>query len=228
MSTIDTVKKIHPLVAGAAVAVILVSIVGVAAMTGMLPNSNSEPKTESQMLADSAPKAETVLAEASTPKEDVAATVVEKPKSVTQPKKVIHKTPTPVNAQQNDDYRPAPVAAAPARPICDNCGVVESVRTIVKQAEKGSGLGAAAGAILGGVLGHQVGGGRGKDLATVAGVVGGGLAGNEVEKRNRTSTSFEVRVKMENGDIRTFTPATQPDWRAGDHVRIIDGNLSAN
>ena len=33
--------------------------------------------------------------------------------------------------------------------------------------------GAVIGAVLGGVLGHQVGGGRGKDLATVGGVVAG-------------------------------------------------------
>ena len=36
------------------------------------------------------------------------------------------------------------------------------------------------GAVIGGILGHQVGGGSGKDLATVGGVVGGGLLGSKV------------------------------------------------
>lgn len=40
--------------------------------------------------------------------------------------------------------------------------------------------GAVVGAILGGVLGHQVGGGRGKDLATVGGAVAGAAIGSNV------------------------------------------------
>lgn len=40
--------------------------------------------------------------------------------------------------------------------------------------------GAIAGAIIGGILGHQVGGGRGKDVATVAGALGGAALGANV------------------------------------------------
>ena len=40
--------------------------------------------------------------------------------------------------------------------------------------------GALLGAVIGGVLGHQVGGGRGKDLATVGGAVAGGAIGANV------------------------------------------------
>ncbi len=40
--------------------------------------------------------------------------------------------------------------------------------------------GAIAGALIGGVLGHQVGGGSGKDLATVGGAVAGGWAGSNI------------------------------------------------
>lgn len=41
-------------------------------------------------------------------------------------------------------------------------------------------VGTGIGAVVGDVLGHQVGGGNGKKLATVAGVLLGGCAGNEV------------------------------------------------
>jgi uncharacterized protein YcfJ len=40
--------------------------------------------------------------------------------------------------------------------------------------------GAIIGAVIGGVLGHQVGGGRGKDIATVGGAVAGGVVGANV------------------------------------------------
>jgi outer membrane lipoprotein SlyB len=111
-----------------------------------------------------------------------------------------------------------------AAPLCRVCGTVESVRAIQQHA-KPSGVGVVAGAVLGGVLGNQVGNGNGRTLATVAGAVGGGYAGNEVEKRTHTTTSYQVRVRMENGKIRTFPFAAQPGWNAGDHVKVVDGNL---
>jgi uncharacterized protein YcfJ len=40
--------------------------------------------------------------------------------------------------------------------------------------------GAVIGAVIGGVLGHQVGGGRGQDIATVGGAVAGGAVGSQV------------------------------------------------
>jgi outer membrane lipoprotein SlyB len=128
--------------------------------------------------------------------------------------------------------KPAPLAAKPARStskpvppthapaqaergvhvgtrtaaVCASCGTVESV-TPVQQKGQGTGLGAVAGGVLGGVLGHQVGGGNGKTAMTVLGAVGGGFAGNEVEKRARSETLFDVRVRMEDGSVRAFQRA---------------------
>jgi uncharacterized protein YcfJ len=47
--------------------------------------------------------------------------------------------------------------------------------------------GAIAGALIGGVLGHQVGGGTGKDIATVGGAVAGGVIGSNVGRDNYAS-----------------------------------------
>lgn len=239
MTELQTTKKIHPLVAAAAVSVVVVSLVGVAAITGLLPNSNSAPKPASALMASGAQnddgKAGAGLSNegVNSPKYDARLDDAPEPRSAPEPKsaphqhpKVAHKAPASTNYQQNYADNSRPVTHAQA--ICDSCGVVESVRTVEHQAQQGSGLGAAAGAILGGVLGHQVGGGNGKQIATVAGAVGGGYAGNEIEKRNRTSNTYEVRVRMENGQTRTFTPSEQPEWRAGDHVRIVDGRLTSN
>src|SRR5437016_184012 len=47
------------------------------------------------------------------------------------------------------------------------------------------GAGTAIGAVAGGVIGHQVGSGRGNDVATIGGALLGGLIGNRVENDRR-------------------------------------------
>ena len=51
--------------------------------------------------------------------------------------------------------------------------------------------GAIAGALIGGVLGHQVGGGGGKDLATIGGVVAGGVIGANMGRNMSTTAERE-------------------------------------
>lgn len=194
MDTPTTASKsrIHPLVASAAVAVILVSLVGVAAITGILPGSrsaNPPPYTSDSAAMTSAEK---VAAERDT---------------------------------QKPSYNPPLVAAAAPPPpqICESCGQVENIREI-KHAAKTSGVGIAAGAVIGGLLGNQIGSGNGRILGTVAGAAGGGYAGNEVEKRTHTTTSYEVVVRMENGRVREF-PQSASNWRVGDRVRVVNGAL---
>ncbi len=89
---------------------------------------------------------------------------------------------------------------------CASCGVVESV-TAVQQKGQGSGIGVVAGGVAGGLLGNQIGGGKGKTAMTVLGAIGGGFAGNEVEKRVRTETVYDVTVRMDDGSTRSFRRA---------------------
>jgi len=105
--------------------------------------------------------------------------------------------------------------------------VIEAVREIDTKGE-GSGLGAVGGAVVGGVLGHQVGGGRGKDIATVVGAVGGAVAGNEIEKRVKSSKSYELTVRFEDGSSRVISEANPPTWRTGDRVKVINGVIQSN
>lgn len=93
--------------------------------------------------------------------------------------------------------------------VCSTCGVVEGVRAVERKGE-GSGVGAVAGGVVGAVVGHQMGGGSGKTAMTVLGAIGGGMAGNEIEKRNKATTVYDVRVRMEDGTLRTFTSSTAP------------------
>jgi outer membrane lipoprotein SlyB len=105
--------------------------------------------------------------------------------------------------------KPAPATTTAAADICATCGTVESVKTETRKGE-GTGLGAVAGGVLGGVVGHQMGGGNGKKAMTVLGAVGGGLAGHEVEKRARSTTVYQVRLRMDDGTTRTVTQQTAP------------------
>ncbi len=106
--------------------------------------------------------------------------------------------------------------------VCSSCGVVESVTAVNAKAD-GTGLGAVAGGVLGGVLGHQMGGGNGKTAMTVAGAIGGGLAGNEVERRTRGSTTYDVQVRMDDGTPRIIHQAQETT--VGTHVRVEGDHL---
>ena len=58
--------------------------------------------------------------------------------------------------------------------------------------------GSVLGAVAGGVLGHQFGGGRGRDVATVAGALAGGYGGNQVQgalQERDTYTTSEQRCR---------------------------------
>ena len=110
---------------------------------------------------------------------------------------------------------------------CDNCGTVTDLKT-VKQKGEGTGVGAIGGAVLGGVLGHQVGGGRGKDLATVAGAGVGAYAGHETEKKMKEKTVYQVVVKLESGSTRTFSFNNTSAYRVGDKIKVVDGKLTRN
>ncbi|MYM23749.1 glycine zipper 2TM domain-containing protein [Duganella sp. FT135W] len=131
------------------------------------------------------------------------------------PKSAYNDAALPQGQQQEQEARQAP---------CSNCGVVESVRAI-EHRPKGSGVGAVGGAVLGGLLGNQVGSGHGRQLATVAGAVGGAVAGNQIEGNMKTTQSWDVVVRMDNGTKRTFHNAQQPSWRSGDSVRVVNGQL---
>ena len=127
---------------------------------------------------------------------------------------------TTAKAPQRAPAQAPAQAQAPVRAICASCGTVESV-TAVQQKGEGSGLGVAGGAVAGGLLGNQVGGGNGKTAMTVIGAVGGAFAGNEIEKRARATTVYDVKVRMEDGSVRTLRRADPV--AAGTKVQI-EGN----
>lgn len=110
---------------------------------------------------------------------------------------------------------------------CANCGVIEAVNVIEVKGE-GNYLGMIAGGLAGALLGHQVGGGSGKQIATVAGAAGGAFAGNEIEKRMKTTKHYEVITRLENGGTQAIPYETDPGYKVGDKVRVENGTLVRN
>jgi uncharacterized protein YcfJ len=217
-------RRLHPLVATAAVSLILLSVVGVAALTGWLPRSASAPSVETAPLADATPVK---------PEPAPAAPAVE-PAPASKPHKaapVHHAAAHAQMAQAAPSASTEPVAepapAAPAVPACGNCGVVEFVQAHDKPGSQGSGLlGTVIGGVAGGLLGNQVGSGRGKKLATLAGAVGGAMAGRRVEQsRQQQAVYYEIGVRFEDGRLQTFTQDAAPSVSTGQRVRVTAGTV---
>jgi outer membrane lipoprotein SlyB len=127
--------------------------------------------------------------------------------------------------QGRQNYRRT-AAPAPVAPVCANCGTVESINAVQVKGD-GSYLGMIAGGIAGAVVGSQVGHGDGTTIAQVLGAAGGGYAGNEIEKRMKTSTHYDVVVRLENGATQTISYPAQPTLHVGSRVRLENGALVA-
>ena len=120
-------------------------------------------------------------------------------------------------------FAPAARAATELKK-CIDCGTVVELKSIQQEGE-GSGLGAVAGGVLGGVLGHQIGSGRGNTAATVVGAAGGAYAGHQIEKNAKTTTKYQVIVKMDEGKTRYFNFSKETSYKVGDKVKVADGKL---
>lgn len=206
MSTPTGARRIHPLFASAAVAVIVLCAVGVAAIVGWLPRSPAQggvPEGSPPMSAEQA---------------------------ATNGPEAANLAPAPQAARPAPEaQRPAP-APAPAPESCPTCGVVESVRQVQvpKRDDSNHIIGTVAGGVVGGVVGNQFGGGHGKDALTVLGAVGGALAGREVERNIRqqeTVTQYELTVRMADGSKRLFHSAQPFAYGQGAQVRVENNQL---
>ncbi|MFP3741471.1 glycine zipper 2TM domain-containing protein [Achromobacter sp. SIMBA_011] len=205
-------RGLHPLVAAAAIAVIVMCSVGVAAVMGWLPTPSATPHAEDPALAQAGPEAANLAPAQPAPAQPQA------PGARSQ-------------AQAQAQGRPAPAPApAPAAQACRTCGVVETIRQVQVPVKDNSDhlVGTIAGGVAGGVVGNQFGGGNGKTALTVLGAVGGALAGREVERNIRqqqTVTHYELTVRMNDGSTRQFRSAQPFAFASGDHVRVENNQL---
>lgn len=112
--------------------------------------------------------------------------------------------------------KPAPKSSQAA--VCNDCGKVTAVKVTEKAGDSGP-VGMIAGGVAGAVLGRQVGGGFGKDLATIAGAAGGAYAGKKIEEKINTRKIWTVSVRYNNGTTAEFDYEQDPGVKVGDAVR---------
>ena len=146
MSLAEHTKRIHPLVAVAAAAVTVFSLVGIAAITGILPSSHgtsndaSRDNVQQQSLSAPDPR--------NADNGDKGAPAGK----ALQPKAAKHQGAGNNNVAAGEGA-PRNVPAAQPAPVA-------------QKAPQNSPVGIGVGAVVGGVLGNQVGSGDGKTLAT--------------------------------------------------------------
>jgi uncharacterized protein YcfJ len=101
------------------------------------------------------------------------------------------------------------------------------------QGQRSSNLpGAVAGALIGGILGHQIGGGTGRDIATVGGVVAGAAVGSRVGGGGSSQPQDVQRCTSVRGDARidhwdvgyTYRGMAHQVQMAGDPGRTVTVN----
>ena len=223
-------SNLHPMMIAAAIAVILVCLAGTAAIMGWIPASMGGGTATGELTPSDRAALASRLADSDRPMTDT-----ERDGERDRAMQLERERETGLRDRESDlaigpavEQRPMRLAQADSNihqvASCSNCGRVTSVRTIKTRAQ-GSGVGAAGGAILGGLLGNQVGGGNGKKLATVAGAVGGAVVGNQVEGNMKATTSYEVHVRMDNGNTRTVQLQNLNGYNSGDRVKVVNGAL---
>lgn len=223
-----SLPKAHPLLLVAAASVTVLSLAGVASLAGWLPAPGAHG-SEPAKLAAAAPQVQAA------PPLSIQQTVTlpqaaEKPvaKAAERPAPTVRRV-APTRQYENSGIAvsPAPTytSSTPLPPICRECGVVETVNTVMVE-PKGTGGGAVAGGLVGGIIGNQIGKGATRDIATVLGAVGGAYAGNHIEKSTKESKRYDVVARFEDGSTRTFSSDTPPAWQSGDRVRLQNGTLT--
>lgn len=125
-------------------------------------------------------------------------------------------------AKAKKEHAGAPAASSRA---CAGCGRVLSVKTVEKEGKAGA-VGMVAGGVAGALLGNQVGSGTGRTVATVAGAAGGAYAGNKIEQKMKTTKIWQVAVRFDNGDEKTFSFDKDPGFTAGTDIKANNDSIT--
>lgn len=183
--SVAMIPRHHPLVLGAATSVILVSLLGAAAIAGILPtphasvlpqaatgpelshvgaqiDAHTQYVTPDGQVFEAAPVRQ-ILVPVQRTSAVHAAPAYQRTSAVRH--KVAHHNAPSRYRQQTQSYEQP------------NWSQPHPIRNYVSDMDP---VGTGVGAVVGGLLGNQIGGGNGKKLATVAGVLLGGYAGNEI------------------------------------------------
>lgn len=241
----NSLRSTNPLMVIAATVLILTCLLAIGVMTGIVPSPLSKEDEKVVVLEGSAvaPAASSATTTTTTTKRNnmVESHPAAAPAPVRRTERTVEKHRP--HERTVEDRQPARTVvgntssgpgegtvaggATPGRnvaAVCYNCGTVTSVRAVREQGQAGL-IGPIAGGALGGLAGSQIGGGSGKTIATIAGAAGGAMVGTEVERRQKSTTSYVVGVRLNDGTTQTFNFNSAPGYQEGDRVRVVDGRL---
>lgn len=120
------------------------------------------------------------------------------------------------------------VYSTPSTPAsCTDCGRVTAVH-VTEKAGDSNAVGMIAGGVAGAVLGYQVGGGFGKDLATIAGAAGGAYAGKKIQENMNASKVWTVSVAYTDGRTSQFTFDHDPGLNVGTVIKNSGNSIAKN
>jgi outer membrane lipoprotein SlyB len=217
-------SRLHPLLITAAISVSVFSAVGVASLTGLVPQSIGSQKEAGSLQ---------IPAEVAKPVEPAIAHPVAKPVKKATPKASAPRKVEPVVYRDFAEEPRLAQAEAPRttqvetpKPVVHpgQIGTVQSVREVAQPGEH-TALGPIAGGVAGAVIGNQFGHGTGKKIMTVLGAAGGAYAGREIEKQARATKRWEIEVRLDSGMQETVLSEVAPPFNPGDRVRVVDGRL---
>ena len=204
-----TARRIHPLMAAAAASVIIVSLAGTAAITGVLPSSNSAPAPQAAALMTSqngygptypgapAPVAVSAYSQPVQGAAYVQPAAQPMPNGYAQPVSAMYAQPVAAQAPAPVVIKETIIKEVPAKPAPrhtthhtsyahnDAPSYREPAPRPAPQPAQPNYVAIGTGAVVGGLLGNQVGSGNGRKLATVAGIIGGGMLGNQIANQNQ-------------------------------------------
>ncbi len=100
-------------------------------------------------------------------------------------------------------------------------GTIESVTAGTIEGTK-TGIGTVAGGVLGGVAAHSVGGGSGKDIATVGGALAGAVVGSLAEEMTTRQRAYSLTVKLDDGRVMTIVQSASTPFEVGQRVKVLE------
>ncbi|AMD01744.1 glycine zipper 2TM domain-containing protein [Halomonas chromatireducens] len=109
-------------------------------------------------------------------------------------------------------------------------GTITALRQVQIQADSrlGGAIGTGGGAVVGGLLGSQVGGGSGRQLATVAGALGGAVAGTAVEESANRVRAWEMEIRRDDGQNIVVVQKADRQFQTGQRVRMIGSGANVS
>lgn len=194
-------SKSHPVVLGVAIMLTLFSIIGSAAISGLIPVN--QPQTQNKGVQDHITVDD---AEVLNP--------WVRDKSASDTHGASQDASAVTEKLASNDH------VSKVKPLdCAGCAEVISIRTVEQQGDA-SGLGAIAGGVAGGLLGNQIGKGNGRTVMTILGAGGGAYAGHTIEKNVNTKVVYVIKLRNPNGSIETIRQKEPPAYQVGDKLKL--------